>query len=494
MMGKRQSGILLHITSLPGPHGIGEIGPEARTFLKTLSAMGQKIWQILPIHPTGLDGAPYSALSSFAGNEALICLRDLIAYGLLTTEEVRSLEQLPTDLVNYDLALPLRQTLLLRAAHRFDAIADARQKRAFEAFKVEAGAKWLDNYALFRVLDHVYRGRGWMYWPKALALREPHALEEARTFYAPEIRAFMVLQFLFEQQWQALRSDAQKAGITLIGDMPIYVAQHSADVWSGRTYFQLDADGVARRVAGCPPDVFSSEGQRWGNPVYDWAAMEADGFQWWINRLERQLALADVVRIDHFRAFAAYWSIPAKNPTAKRGRWVRAPGEALFKKLLSHFGSLPVIAEDLGLINAPVIKLRNKFKFPGMKILQYELDEGVLAGKRHPSRYPANSVAYVGTHDNATAVEYALKPGKRPKRLQALSHMADVHWHLMQVAAHSNSNLVVHQMQDVLGLDVSGRMNVPGTIEGNWRWRLQPALLTPKLQEKLLKLTQETNR
>lgn len=476
---QRRSGVLMHITSLPNEEGMGTLGPEAHAFLDRLAEGGQRVWQILPLNPTQGDGSPYAALSSFAGAEHVISLELLAAEGLLSQAELAPLRGLDTRQIDFSVALPLRRRLVALAASRFAERADRDAFAAFEAFRDAAGPAWLDDYALFRAVLEAQAWADWSDWPAPLRAREPAALAAARISHAARIEEIAVEQFLFDRQWRALRAHAASRGIEMFGDMPIYVAQSSADVWTAPHLFQLTPTGKPKAVAGCPPDMMAATGQRWGNPVYDWGAMERDGFAWWIARMQRMLEWFDLVRIDHFRAFASYWEIPATCPDATEGVWVPAPGYKLFEALKARFSELPVVAEDLGFITPDVYELRDAFAFPGMHIIQYDLEEEPLAPERLPAAYPARSIAYFGNHDNDTAIGWldrqrGLSPEEMAQRplLAAALHAPEPHWVLNRLALTAGSDLAVLQMQDLLGLPGAHRFNVPGTATGNWGWRL----------------------
>ena len=479
ILGGRASGVLAHVSALPSTEGMGTLGDEAYRFIDSLAAAGQRVWQILPLNPTQGDGSPYAALSSFAGAEQAISLQRLHCEGLLLREELAPLHALGARQIDFSRALPLRRGLCALAARRFLASAGGEPRAEFETFQTTHGSAWLDDYALFRAALEAHDWADWSDWPAALRAREPEAMAQARRMLSGRIAEIQAEQFLFEQQWRALRAHAKARKVLIFGDLPIYVAQTSADVWIAPHLFQLGADGKPRAVAGCPPDMMAARGQRWGNPVYDWEAMQREGFAWWGARLARAFALYDLVRIDHFRAFASYWEIPAEAPDATSGRWVAAPGYALFETLARRFPNLPVVAEDLGFITPDVYELRDAFGFPGMRIIQYELEEEPLAAAQQPAAYPACSVAYFGNHDNETAIGWLERQranltsealAQRPL-LAAAQAAPEAHWALNRLALGAGSALAVLQMQDLLGLGAEHRFNVPGTAEGNWGWR-----------------------
>jgi 4-alpha-glucanotransferase len=495
----RSSGILLHPTSLPGPYGIGEIGAAALSFVDDLARAGQTVWQILPINATGNNASPYSATTTFAANAVMIDMANLVDMGLLSEDEVAPLKDLPQIKVDFDATLPARMAVLMLAGERLAAKSD----QGLAAFKARHGDAWLDDYALFEAIS-VSRGReGWMYWPEGLRAREPEALAGARAELATEIAAITALQYLFDVQWQAVRAHAASKGIMLIGDMAIFVAHDSADVWARPDLFKLDENFNPIVGAGVPPDYFSATGQLWGNPIYDWAAMEKDGFAWWVARMRRLLDFADAVRLDHFRGFAACWETPAGETTAINGQWVEAPGDALFTAIMTALPELKVIAEDLGHITQDVFDLRDKFGFPGLKILEFEFGNGPPRDDQHPYHYPANSVTYPSTHDNNTVQGWFRNDGREaeeraadaPREAAAALELlggdgSDIHWRMIELALNSGSDLAIIALQDVLGLDgPTGRMNTPGTITDNWNWRYKAGDLTTEALDRLAAMT-----
>jgi 4-alpha-glucanotransferase len=498
----RSSGILLHPTSLPGPFGMGEIGQAAHAFVDSLAAAKQKIWQILPINSTGNNASPYSATTTFAANAVMIDVASLVDMGLLTDDEIAPLRDLPQAKVDFHKAIPARMAVLMLAGERLAAHPTGDHGAGLAAFQAKHSAVWLDDYALFEAIS-VSRGReGWMHWPDGLRRREPAALAAAREELATEIGAIIALQYLFDLQWQKLRTYAKSKGIMLIGDMAIFVAHDSADVWARPDLFKLDADFNPRVGAGVPPDYFSATGQLWGNPIYDWDAMAEDGFAWWVARMARLLDFADAVRLDHFRGFAACWETPAGETTAINGTWVEAPGMTLFQAIMDALPNLKVIAEDLGHITQDVIDLRDKFGFPGLKILEFEFGDGPPRDDRHPYHYPKNSVTYPSTHDNNTVRGWFLNDGREaaerandaPREAAAALELlggdgSDIHWRMIELALQSGSDLAIIALQDVLGLDGSARMNTPGTITDNWDWRFEADALTSTHLEKLAQLT-----
>ncbi|WP_198321923.1 4-alpha-glucanotransferase [Methylococcus sp. BF19-07] len=475
---RRRAGILLHISSLPGGPGNGDLGADAFRFVDFLAAAGVSVWQTLPINPTHEDGSPYQCTSVHAGNPLLIGLGWLIERGLLEADAIPAAEDAKT----------VRQQALERAfeAFRRRGTADTLCS-AFGDF-VSANDWWLADYALYAALKEVNGGLPWQAWPKALRDRKPDALASAGTLYADIIARVRFEQFVFFEQWQGLHEYARRLGVLLFGDMPIFVASDSAEVWAGREYFELDDDGEPRVVAGVPPDYFSTTGQRWGNPHYNWENMERSGFSWWLNRLRTQLNLYDLIRIDHFRGFEAYWEIPASSPTAMEGRWVKAPGEALLSRCIETFGeTLPLVAEDLGIITAEVDALRRRFRIPGMRILQFAF-EGGPRNPYLPHNHALDSVVYTGTHDNDTTLSWfeGLSPDQQRYVYDYLGRSGlPMPAALVQAAMASVTRLAIVPMQDVLELGRGHRMNTPGTVGDNWSWRFDWAQLHEEHADRL---------
>ena len=470
----RSSGVLLHPTSLPGPHGSGDFGPAAFQFVDWLARAGQKRWQILPLAPIGPGNSPYMSSSAFAGNVLLVDLGELQRRGWLGNDDLLPTDGLQDGAVNWAAAYPYRMDRLARAAHRFATSASAADRAEIAAFEAEH-ASWLPDYTLFMALAEHQQWRDWCEWPGGLATRDPAAMAAARTEHAARIAFWTFCQWSFFRQWAALREHANRCGVRIIGDMPIFVAYQSAEVWTRPDLFELDAASRPRVVAGVPPDLFSATGQRWGNPLYRWQAHEGEGFAWWIERMRRSVALVDIVRIDHFRGFAGYWEIPAREPTAMNGRWVAAPGHALFQALADALGPMPIIAEDLGVITPDVDGLRKAFHLPGMRILQFAWGEGQGAEPRFlPHNHEPDTVAYTGSHDNDTTLGWwatAPEDVRHHLREYLSSDGRTVHWDLIRAACASVADTAIYPMQDVLGLDGRHRMNFPGKGDGNWSWR-----------------------
>jgi len=474
---RRRAGILLHLTSLPGLGPCGSLGAEAHNFVRFLAASGFTVWQMLPVGPTQGDGSPYQTSSAHAGSPRLIALEPLLEHGWL--------DQLPPPDDEPEAA---KLAALARAWQGFQQRAEPADREALAAF-AKAQAYWLDDYALFRAL-HEDRDSPWWQWPEALRHREARALGRARSRLAQAIDYIVFEQFLFFTQWQALRAHAKGLGVKLFGDMPIFVAHDSAEVWARQGDFDLNPDGSLRVVAGVPPDYFSATGQRWGNPLYRWDRIQADGFRFWLARMRTQLGLFDMIRIDHFRGFESYWEIPASEETAIQGHWVKALGDELFERLHQRFGTLPLIAEDLGIITDAVDALRRKYRLPGMKVLQFAFS-GDSDNPYLPFQHDRDSVVYTGTHDNDTTLGWyrSLDDGQRGYVDAFLGHpREEMPWPLIRSALASRAHLAILPMQDVLALDGEHRMNIPGTSGGNWSWRFHWEQVRTGLAQELREL------
>ena len=475
----RASGILLHPTSLPGPFGIGDLGPAALRFLDWLAEAGQRLWQVLPLGPTGYGDSPYASFSSFAGNPLLVSPELLASAGLVDRRELDDAPSFPAGRVDYGAVISWKLPLLRRAALRFLSDGTAGQRRRYQDF-CAAEAWWLDDFSAFMSVKALHPGAWNRDWPAGLTLRDPQALDGLRRERAGEIDVERAVQFFFFEQWDALRAEAARRGIGVIGDLPIFVAPDSADVWACRGLFRLDHHGRPTVVSGVPPDYFAATGQLWGNPLYDWDAMARDGFRFWVRRIRSACRMVDLVRIDHFRGFAASWAVPAGSATAATGRWETVPGPALFETLEKELGALPIIAEDLGVITPDVVALRERFGFPGMRVLQFAFDRnesGALgAGNRFlPHNHLPDSVVYTGTHDNDTTAGWY--SSRSPAERAALDRYApspegEISWRFIRMAMASVCRWAVAPMQDVLGLGSDARMNTPGTTgAANWSWR-----------------------
>ncbi|GIV89196.1 MAG: 4-alpha-glucanotransferase [Chloroflexus sp.] len=493
MQFQRASGILLHPSSLPGPWGIGDLGPMAYRFVDFLVAAGQSLWQVLPLGPTGYGDSPYQCFSAFAGNPLLISIDDLIEHNLLTVDEARAaLGYLPAERVEFGSLIPAKQTLLRQSFERFRSSRGTPLHQAYTRFCLE-NAEWLADYALFMAIKEAQGGGSWHNWPPDLRDRKPEALARIRRDLAVKIDFHQYVQFLFFRQWQSLKEYANQQGVIIIGDAPIFVADDSADVWAHRDLFYVDAQGMPTVVAGVPPDYFSTTGQRWGNPLYRWDKMAATGYRWWVARMRQALTLYDVLRLDHFRGFEAYWEVPASAPTAVEGRWVKGPGADLFHVLRAELGDLPIIAEDLGLITPEVEELRLAFELPGMKVLHFAFGDNPN-NPYLPHNYTTNYVVYTGTHDNDTTVGWfnTLDPAGRAAVLTYLGRdeqTVDIAWDLMRLGMMSVANYVITPLQDVLRLGSEARMNMPGRLGGNWAWRFSADALQEELAALLRKLT-----
>ncbi|EXI82369.1 MAG: 4-alpha-glucanotransferase [Candidatus Accumulibacter appositus] len=478
----RQSGILLHPTSLPGPHGSGDLGAAAFHFVDWLVAGGQSLWQLLPLTGLGPGNSPYSSPSAFAGNELLIDLVQLQDAGWLTPADLAEAPVFPEQRIDYAGVRPFRMKLLRRAAGRFFAAKKTREHTNFTAFCADASA-WLDDYALFMALDIAYQGDNgtlWQEWPAALAHREAPALRQAERTHADEINFWKFSQWCFFTQWAKLKDYANAHRVEIVGDLPIFVAGHSADVWANPGLFDLDESGHPRVVAGVPPDYFSETGQRWGNPLYLWSAHAAEDYGWWIERMRQTMKLCDIVRIDHFRGFESYWEIPATAETAIDGVWQPGPGEAIFaamrRELADENGKLKIIAEDLGIITDKVRKLRQDVGLPGMRILHFAFGDDAR-NPYLPHNYDANTVVYTGTHDNDTTCGWWDSLAQEEKdRVHAYlgvgsENSEELCWYLIRLAFSSVAQFCVIPMQDALALDTAHRMNQPSVGEGSWEWR-----------------------
>lgn len=501
-LGRRTSGVLLHVTSLPGPFGIGDLGPAAFRFVDFLSAAGQSIWQVLPLGPVGFGNSPYASPSTFAGNPLLISPEALVSDRLLDDADISKWmieRDHDSDRVDFERATEVKQALLSDAFLSF--VQQGRQNE-LDGF-VEQNADWLTDYALFAALKGKHGGRPWTDWGSALVHREPAALDEARHVLHEEIALETFAQFVFYKQWAALRSYSAERGIVFFGDLPIYVAHDSSDVWANRELFALDDSGQPIVVAGVPPDYFSETGQRWGNPIYRWDRLEETGYEWWIKRVRAAFDQVDIVRLDHFRGFEAYWEVPATEQTAVHGRWVKGPGQRLFDVLAERLGQLPIVAEDLGVITDEVRTLIHTNGFPGMAILQFAFGSDA-SNSFLTHNYRPGLVAYTGSHDNDTVhgwyasanstedPEVELRARNYCLDYLGLSQadLPDLHWAFVRVLESSVARTVVIPVQDLLGLSGKARMNVPGKLGGNWLWRLQRNQLTELESESLRHLTQ----
>lgn len=480
----RTSGVLMPISSIPSPYGIGTMGKQARKFVDFLVKGGQKYWQILPICPTSYGDSPYQSFSSFAGNPYFIDLEYLCKDKLLTKKECESFQWGSNPkYVDYGIMYESRYALLRKVYARFT----KKEPRDFEKF-CENEKQWLDDYALFMALKDANGGQAWSNWDKSLRLREKKAMEEATEKYSEEIRFYKMLQYLFYQQWNALKTYANEAGIEIIGDVPIYVAGDSADVWANPDQFYLDKNLEPIEVAGCPPDAFSDDGQLWGNPLFRWDVMKKDGYTWWTRRIKAMSELYDIIRIDHFRGFDSFYAIPAKDDTAKNGQWKQGPGMDLFCELEKKLGKLPIIVEDLGFLTPSVHKLLKDSGFPGMKVIQFAFDSREESDYL-PHTYTNHCVVYTGTHDNDTVMGWMKTAPKASvkyaKEYLNLTKEEGYNWGMMRAAWSSVADMAIVPMQDILGLGSEARINTPSTLGNNWKWRATPEQIDAKVAKKL---------
>lgn len=500
--GNRQAGVCLHIASLPGPYGIGEIGTEACRFVDTMRRMQLGVWQFLPTGPTAYGDSPYQPLSTFAGNEMLISIGDLLETGLLEEHEVEELTTLPTEYVDYGALIPIKNRLLDIAAQRFPFKANETVIARYHEFIAANDSAWLHDYAVFRILKARHGERPWPEWKPEYVHRDAAALRDVEDIAAGQIKAIKTIQFLFHYQWQRLRDYAHANGVSLFGDMPICIALDSSDAWANRDILRLDEDGHPDNVAGVPPDYFSEDGQLWGNPLYDWDEHAANGYQWWVDRLRASAELADIVRIDHFRGFEAYWSVPSDADTARVGAWEPGPGDAIFDAMKNALGVLPIVAEDLGVITPEVEALRDRHHIPGMRVLQFDVcDEGFTLAD-----VGENSVCYTGTHDNDTTIGWfngSPDDIRSDEEIESTRQVVlsitggtaeTIHTDLIKAALSTRARLAIAPMQDYLGLGSEARLNIPGTSGGNWRWRVRDAQLTPKVCDNVATMVRESGR
>ena len=485
----RSSGILLHPTSLPSPDGIGDLGPDAFSWLDFLKASGCQMWQILPLGPTGYGDSPYQCFSAFAGNPYLISSTFLLDENLLSPQDLIDRPEFPSDHIDYGPVIQWKIKLLERSYQRF-LRSKSKKLRAEMTLFVEQNNYWLEDYALFMAIKQHEGNASWEHWPSNLRQRKQYSLKEFSDAHISSINEHKYRQFLFFRQWEKVKKYASSLNIKIIGDIPIFIAYDSADAWSNPELFYLDKSGKPSVVAGVPPDYFSKTGQLWGNPLYRWDFHKETGYAWWLKRINSVLNMVDIIRLDHFRGFEAYWEIPYGNPTAEIGRWVKGPGKDFFTTVKANLGDLPIIAEDLGLITADVVSIRDGFKLPGMKILQFAFsddpDDAFL-----PHNYPVNCFAYTGSHDNDTTLGWYSKASDKEKdfcrRYLSVSG-DDISWSLMRSIWQSVSSYVLAPMQDLLSLGTEARMNMPGSPSGNWTWRMPVSALSESLQTRLYEL------
>ena len=487
----RLSGILLHPTSFPGRLGIGDLGDEAYRFVDWLVEAGQKLWQVLALGPTGYADSPYASFSAFAGNFFLISPDRLVEEGDLLPADLADAPPFPTDHVDFGWVIQYKTNLLRQAARRFFDLASPERREPFDAF-CHDNRRWLDDFALFMAVKAEHKLVIWTQWEEDIALRQPEALAGWRAKLTDEILFHKYLQFQFTRQWQALRRYANERGLKIMGDIPIFVAHDSADVWAHPEMFYMDEWGEPTVVAGVPPDYFSATGQRWGNPIYRWNLIKEGGYAWWVERVRHTFALVDILRIDHFRGFEAYWEIPASEPTAVVGQWIEGPGADFFHALQKALGDLPIVAEDLGVVTPEVVALRERFGFPGMAVLQFAFDSDDT-NPYLPFNLDANCAIYTGTHDNDTVRGwYDSQAEKLRDKLRVYMGVDghDINWDLIRLALASVADIAVIPLQDVLGLGHDARMNLPGEPSGNWQWRYWPGALTGSLAHRLRTLTE----
>jgi 4-alpha-glucanotransferase len=473
---ERTAGILLHPTSLPGKYGIGDLGSEAYNFINFLEAGSQKLWQIFPLGPTGYGDSPYQCFSAFAGNPLLISPEFLVKDGFLTDEEIGQIPSFDPSQVDFGGVINFKNDILKKSFENFKKNKNG-EEESFNKFSEEQ-KDWLEDYSLFMAAKDHHNGELWTKWDKQLVHRTEKALKDWKEKLSDSIQYYKFIQYLFFKQWNNLKKYANEKGIKIIGDMPIFIAYDSADLWAHKDIFSVDEDGHLLTVAGVPPDYFSATGQLWGNPLFKWEVMENDDFLWWRKRIEKLLQLVDIIRIDHFRGFDEYWEIPGDAPTAETGKWIKAPGEKFFKTIKKHLGELPIIAEDLGLITKSVVKLRDQFDFPGMKILQFAFGTG-MERKFLPHNYIQNCAVFTGSHDNDTTKGYFDKAKEEDNDIyehaqKYLNYFGDdIVGELIRIAYASAADLAVIPMQDILKLGGEARMNFPGKLGGNWAWRFK---------------------
>jgi 4-alpha-glucanotransferase len=501
---ERSSGVLLHPTSLPGRFGAGDLGPEAYRFADFLASARQRIWQVLPLGPTGYGDSPYQSFSAFAGNPLLVSLEKLVKDGDLSSKDLEGCPDFADMFLDYGWVKQYRRPLLKRAAQNFREGPSATRKQEYEAFCRKSSA-WLDSYALFMALKEAHGGEGvWTQWEPEIAAGQVQAVRRWTERLADTIEFQKYVQYQFFRQWSELKAYCQERGIRMMGDIPIFVAHDSADVWSRPDLFHLDEDGNPSVQAGVPPDYFSSTGQLWGNPLYHWDAMAAEGYSWWIERLRSTLRLVDMVRLDHFRGFEAFWEVPGKDATAVNGRWVKAPGRQLFEAVCDALGDVPIVAETLGVITPEVEALREHFGFPGMGVLQFAFGVDPQAPEFMPHNYPRHFVVYTGTHDNDTTLGWwtnsnpanstRTQDNIRREREFALKYLAtdgrEMNWVFIRTILASVASVAITPLQDILGIGAEARMNLPATASGNWRWRFTWKQLTPEIASRLRELTE----
>ena len=498
LLGRRTSGVLCHLTSLPSQNGVGDLGKPAHDFVDFLVESGQSIWQMLPLCPPARNDSPYSCYSAMAGNPVMISTQSLVHDGLLLEDDLagNDVHSAHPNQVDFKQTIAEKSRLLKTAHARFQESCPSPQCADFEAFK-ESNAHWLHDFARYEAMMIKTGQIDWSDWPREIGLRDPDALTSLDVELAEEIEHSKFVQYIFDRQWAVLRRYANDRGVLLCGDMPIFVAIESSDVWANQSLFSLDTDGRPTKVAGVPPDYFSETGQLWGNPQYDWDALAATDYRWWTDRFARTLHQFDLLRVDHFRAFEAYWEIPADAETAVGGRWVKGPGEAPFRAANDKLGDMKIIAEDLGLITDEVYELRDSLGFPGMRVMQFGFGNAHDDYHR-PTAFPKNSVAYTGTHDNDTVMGWYEAQLEQPGFAELIAPFAseqdNIHLQLVKAVLASEAETTIIPIQDLLGLGNEAKMNTPGEAQGNWAWRLAPDQLTATHAVQLKWITEETGR
>ncbi|HLY28115.1 MAG TPA: 4-alpha-glucanotransferase [Aggregatilineales bacterium] len=491
MLFPRSSGLLLHPTSLPGRYGIGDLGEFAYRFADYLEECGQRLWQVLPLGPTSYGDSPYQSLSAFAGNPLLISVDKLLEAGWLTQADLGDIPKFSLYQVDYGPVIAFHDRMLTLAYQRYTSKATATQKAAFATWK-QQNADWLDDFALFATLKDANGGKSWVEWPQGQALREPSVIAEAQKAHAERIGDHCFRQWLFYTQWEALKHYVNSKGIRIVGDIPIFVAHDSSDVWGNRELYILDEQGNPTVVAGVPPDYFSVTGQRWGNPLYRWDVMAKDRYAWWVKRFRAMLSLVDIIRIDHFRGFEAYWEVPASEETAIKGQWLLGPRHQFFDAVRDQLGELPIIAEDLGLMTPGVIELRDSYQLPGMRVLQFAFAETCDDNTHLPHNFVPNCIVYTGTHDNNTTLGWWHEATTQLHRCAEtyLGHaIQEPHWELIRLAMMSVAHTAIFPLQDIWGFGADTRMNTPGKLGGNWGWRFTPEWLDNPGKTRLAELT-----
>ena len=488
---KRSSGVLLHPTSLPGKYGIGTLGEEAYKFVDFLIKSKQKLWQVFPLGPTGYGDSPYQCFSAFAGNPLLIDLEKLVKDGYLGIEDLSTSENFSFEKVEYGKVIEFKTPILKKAFENFENHEDMLERSKFEVF-CSHNSEWLEDYSLFRALKDKFDGKSWQDWDNDIKLRKKEALNFYTKKLSREMSFYKFNQYIFFKQWFEIKSYANENDIKVIGDIPIFISLDSSDAWANPELFYFDKDRKPVSVAGVPPDYFSETGQLWGNPLYNWEKLKETNFKWWVKRVEKNLQMADIIRVDHFRGFSEYWSVPSDEKTAINGEWIAAPGKELFETIKNELGKLPIIAEDLGVITPDVEILRDHFQFPGMKILQFAFDP--YSESTHlPHTFSKNTVVYTGTHDNETILGWFHSTSEENRNFSKeylnIDTSSDIAWQFIQASWSSVSNIAIAPMQDLLCLGNEARMNTPAVAADNWQWRFQSTQIDDELALKLKKLT-----